>query len=304
MPLRVAFFGTPEFSIPSLQTLIADDRFEVVAVVTQPDKPVGRKQVLTASPIKQLALEHNIPVHQPKTLSQKKDEGVAFASVLRELNLDLCVVIAYGKIVPQTILDIPTYGCINIHGSILPLLRGASPIQYTILEGHEEAGVTIMQMDAGMDTGDMLHIERIPVAAGETSSTLHDKLKVLGAEVLGDVLIGYVTGEIAPLKQDDESATYCSLIKKEDGLIDWSRSADEIDRQIRAYTPWPGCYTIANEGSENELRVKILEAHVEEADDERKLVIKTVQPAGKKPMSYQDFQRGNPEVRFQQKRRD
>lgn len=285
-PIRVVFFGTPEFSIPSLQALLDDARFAVVGVVTQPDKPVGRKQILTASPVKQLALEHNIPVFQPTTVRQKKEEGQQFLGTFTDLQPDIAVVIAYGKIIPQVVLDVPTHGCINIHGSILPLLRGASPIQYTILEGHEEAGVTIMQMDAGMDTGDMLHIERIPVAERETSATLHDKLKVLGANVLCDVLVSYINGEITPQKQNDDEATYCSLIKKEDGLIDWSRTPEEIDRQIRAYTPWPGCYTILND-----LRIKILEAHVQDGA----LNITRVQPAGKKPMSYEDFKKGNPD---------
>lgn len=281
---KVVFFGTPDFSTPSLQALIESDEFAVIAVVTQPDKPTGRKQILTASPVKKLAQHNNIPVLQPSTLSQKKEEGITFRDQLRDLQPDFCVVIAYGKIIPQAILDIAPDKFINIHGSVLPILRGASPIQYTILEGHPTGGVTIMVMDAGMDTGPILAIQEVSIELDETSQSLHDKLRMIGADILIPTLTAYVNGDIQPRAQNEAEATYCSLIAKTDGLIDWSSSPEHIDRQIRAFTPWPGAYT-----EQYGKRIQIIAAHVEG----NHLVIDSVKPAGKQEMTYAEYIRGN-----------
>ena len=286
-PYKTVFFGTPEFSVPVLEALHESDDFEVIAAVTQPDKPVGRKQILTSPAVKVRAEELGIPVIQPRYVRKKRDEGKAFIEELTALQPDVCVLVAYGKIMPLYVLDIPKKGFINIHGSVLPLLRGASPIQMAIAEGFTETGVTIMEMDAGMDTGAIISTASIPVAERETAATLHDKLSVLGAEELVRSLPLYMAGDIQAQEQNDAEATYCALIQKEDGEIHWYNPPEEIERRIRAFTPWPGCYTVIDD-----LRIKILEAHMENG----KLVIDTVQPAGKKPMSYEDFIKGRPNI--------
>lgn len=285
---RIVFFGTPELSLPTLEALIK--HYTVVGVVTQPDKPVGRKQVLTSPPVKLLAQQHGIPVFQPRSLKQNKESGQAFLAEFKALQPDVVILIAYGKIIPKEILEIPKFGFINIHVSLLPLLRGASPIQSAILHGFTTTGATVMLMDEGMDTGPTLSQREVAIDPQETSITLHDKLKTVGAELLIETLPQYLSGELQPQQQDESQATYCKLIDKTDGEIDWSASAVDIDRKIRAFTPWPGAYTFCNNK-----RVKLLQAHLSPTQE---LMIDHVQPEGKKPMSYADFLRGNPDCQL------
>lgn len=287
MRKRVIFFGTPEIAVPALRAL--NNEYDVVGVVTKPDKPVGRKKILTAPPVKRLALELGIPVFQPKTLQPTKKSGAQAIAELQALAAQVCVVFAYGKILPRKVLEMTPLGCVNVHPSMLPVLRGPSPLQGAILEGLPETGVSIMLLDEEMDTGPLIAQERLVLDARETAETLHDKAAQLSGTLLTRALAGYIDGSLTPQPQDNDKATYCSLIKKEDGLIDWSRSAEEIDRQIRAFTPWPGVYTFCGD-----TRVKILVAHVAGGT----LIIERVQPEGKQPMSYEDFQRGYPDCRF------
>jgi methionyl-tRNA formyltransferase len=238
MPHRVIFMGTPEFAVPSLSALLNAPDFEVVCVVTQPDRPAGRGQKLQAPPVKQVALEHNVPILQP----QKLREAGVFER-LQAYAPDLIVVAAFGQILRQNVLDLPRYGCINVHASLLPRWRGAAPIQAAIRAGDAETGITIMQMDAGLDTGPMLRQRAIPIAPNETGQTLHDKLAALGGALLIETLRDYLDGKIAPQPQDDSAHTYAPMLKKEDGRINWADSAAEIARQVRAYYPYPVAYT-------------------------------------------------------------
>lgn len=232
----VVFMGTPDFAVPTLQALI--DYHDVIGVVTQPDRPAGRGGKIRQSPIKELALQHNIPVFQPKKL--RKQEAI---EELNQWQPDVFVVAAFGQILPQEVLDIPEYGSINVHASLLPRWRGAAPIHAAIRAGDEETGVTIMKMDAGLDTGPMLLKGAIPIEANETGQSLHDKLAKIGADLLIEALPQYISGELQPQEQDDSLATYAPQISKEEGDIDWSQSADAIERLVRAFTPWPGTFT-------------------------------------------------------------
>jgi len=229
--------GTAELSCASLEKLAAGKDFSVVAVVTQPDKPKGRDLKLTPSPVKVLAEKLNIPVLQPL---KARDEN--FIGQMRELKLDLMVVVAYGQILPQKLLDVPPHGCLNVHTSLLPKYRGAAPIQWAIADGEPETGVTIMKMDAGLDTGPMLATRRTPILASDDSQVLHDRLALLGAELLVETIPAYVSGKIAPQPQPAEGGSYAAKIKKEDGRIDWTMPAQKIWNRLRAFTPWPGAY--------------------------------------------------------------
>lgn len=233
---RIVFMGTPEFAIPSLRQLIA--AHDVVAVVTQPDRPAGRNKRLTESPIKQLAASAGIPVFQPRRIREP-----ASLEMLAGVGAEIYVVVAFGQILPQAVLDLPTHGTLNVHASLLPSWRGAAPIQAAVRAGNKESGVTIMLLDAGLDTGPILSRHAVALAGAETGQSLHDKLSVLGADLLSHTLPRYLAGEIAPQAQDDALATYAPQIKKSDGRIDWTRSAAEIDRLVRAFTPWPGAFT-------------------------------------------------------------
>lgn len=235
---RIVFMGTPEFAVPCLEALIRAD-YPVVMAVTQPDKPVGRKRVMTAPPVKQTALAHNIPVYQPHKL-RNNEESI---ETLNNTQADLFVVVAYGKILPQSILDIPAHGCINVHASLLPKYRGSAPIQWSIVKGEHLTGVTTMVLDAGMDTGDMLLKREVSIALDDTAVTLSDKLSAAGAELLLETLPGYLSGDIQPQAQDEAAATAIPLLKKEDGEIDWSQSATALYNQIRGFYPWPGTFT-------------------------------------------------------------
>lgn len=235
--LRIIFAGTPAFSVPPLQALI-DSPHQVVAVYTQPDRPAGRGRKLTPGPVKQLALAHEIPVFQPLNFKSEDDRRQ-----LADLQADLMVVVAYGLILPQSVLDTPRLGCINIHASLLPRWRGAAPIQRAILAGDRETGITIMQMEAGLDTGPMLHIETCPINADDTGSSLHDRLMVLGAQALMKTLPGLINGTLQARRQDDALACYAAKLQKGEAQIDWSQDAEHISRQVRAFNAWPVAQT-------------------------------------------------------------
>lgn len=236
--LRIIFAGTPEFAATALAALIKHGH-EIVAVYTQPDRPAGRGRKLMQSPVKQLALTHGIPVQQPASL--KKDP--AALEHLRAYQPDVMIVAAYGLLLPQTVLDIPTHGCLNIHASLLPRWRGAAPIQRAILAGDTHTGITIMQMDAGLDTGDMLLTLPIAIGAHETGGDLHDRLAALGAEAILQTLQDLQARRLQPEKQDNALATYAKKLDKQEAWIDWTQPAAQIDRQIRAFNPWPVAQT-------------------------------------------------------------
>lgn len=229
--------GTPAFSLPTLQTLI-DSSHEVVAVYTQPDRPSGRGNKVVCSEVKQKAIDYQLPIYQPAQIKQQQE-----VQKFRDLQADVAVVIAYGQILPREILEAPKHGCINIHGSLLPKYRGASPIQAAILEGEPVTGLTTMMMDEGMDTGAMLLRREIPIAMTETAQSLHDKLAALGGELILETLDLLENGRLISQPQDDYQATKTSLLTKEMGRINWRQSAVQIERQVRAYNPWPTAYT-------------------------------------------------------------
>jgi methionyl-tRNA formyltransferase len=237
--MRLIFMGTPEFAVPSLTRLISDGH-EVAAVFTQPDKPAGRGQHLQPPPVKTLALEHNIPVHQPARIKANEDVRAIFQNVVP----DACVVAAYGKILPAWLLHIPRLGCINLHASLLPKYRGAAPINWAIARGERETGITIMQMDVGMDTGPMLSSRAIEIGPDETAPELSERLSRVGAELLSETLPMVERGQLQPIAQDDTKATYAPMLKREDGLIDWRMTAGEIANRVRAFQPWPATYTM------------------------------------------------------------
>jgi len=230
--------GTADLSCASLELLARDERFSVVAVVTQPDKPKGRDLKLTPSPVKILAEKLGLPVLQPLKARDEK-----FIGELRELKPDIMLVVAYGQILPQAMLDLPPHGCLNVHTSLLPKYRGAAPIQWAIADGEPETGVTIMQMDAGLDTGPILSTRRTPILPTDDSQILHDRLARLGAELLAETIPAYVAGKILPQPQPATGSTHAAKIKKEDGQINWNQPAVQIWNRLRAFTPWPGAFT-------------------------------------------------------------
>ncbi len=236
--MKLVFMGTAELSCASLQKLAATKDWSVVAVVTQPDKPKGRELKLAPSPVKVLAEKLRLPVLQPL---KARDE--AFFGLIRGLQPDLMVVVAYGQILPQRLLDVPPHGCLNVHTSLLPKYRGAAPIQWAIADGEPETGVTIMKMDAGLDTGPTLAVRRTPILPTDDSQILHDRLAQLGAELLVDTIRNYVAGKIVPQPQPVAGATYAAKIKKEDGRVNWIWPAGRIWNRLRAFTPWPGAFT-------------------------------------------------------------
>ena len=257
-PLRIIFLGTAELSCASLEKLSANQPFSVITVVTQPDKPKGRDLKLTPSPVKVLAEKLQLPISQPL---KARDE--VFVSELRALNPDLIVVVAYGQILPQSILDLPRFGCLNVHTSLLPKYRGAAPIQRAIAEGETETGVTIMQMDAGLDTGPILSRRRTPILPADNSQTLHDRLAQLGAELLVETIPAWVAGTISPQPQPAAGVTYAAKIKKEDAHINWQAPAEHIWNRLRAFTPWPGAFTFLPASPKPQL-LKIWQAEVVE----------------------------------------
>ena len=297
-PLRIIFAGTPDFAAKHLSALLNSEH-EVIAVYSQPDRPAGRGKKLKPSDVKQLAVSNDIPVYQPISLRNEEAQ-----QELAALNADLMVVVAYGLILPQIVLDTPRLGCINVHGSLLPRWRGAAPIQRSIWAGDAETGVTIMQMDLGLDTGAMLHKVTCPIADDETSASLYDKLAALGPQGLLETLTQISDNTAVAEVQDDEQANYASKLSKEEANIDWTQSAVEIERQVRAFNPWPVSYTQIAEQN-----VKIWQASVSEettdaqpgtviaatkqgiqvATDNGVLTLLNLQLAGKKAMPVQDI---------------
>lgn len=253
--MRLIFAGTPEFARIALARL-HEAGHEIVAVLTQPDRPAGRGMKLCPSPVKQLALQLGLTVLQPQTLRHP-----AIQTQLKTFKADAMIVAAYGLILPQEVLDIPRYGCLNIHASLLPRWRGAAPIQRAIEAGDEETGITIMQMDQGLDTGDILLMESLPIEAGETAASLHDKLAELGGELMVHGLQRLENGLLTPAPQGEKGATYAAKIVKEEAAIDWTLTARQLDRRIRAFNPFPGAFT-TREGQ----MVKIWSSRVAEED--------------------------------------
>lgn len=301
---KIVFMGTPEFAVPTLKALLETQT--VVGVVTQPDRPAGRGRTLRPSPVKVVAAAAGIPLFQPRSLREP-----AMIAPLRQWAPEAIVVAAYGQILRPHVLDLPPLGCLNVHASLLPRWRGASPIQHAILAGDSESGISLMRMDAGLDTGPVYVQETVRLHADETAETLHDRLAALGASLLRTQLDAILAGEIAPIPQNDEEATYAPLISKEDGRIPWERSGVELDRHVRAMTPWPSAFT-----TWEDKRLKVLQAepvpgaglpdatpgYVVE-DRERIVVVagagglrlRVVQPAGKQAMAVEDFVRGRPD---------
>lgn len=248
--MRVLFAGTPDFAAAHLQALLDAPEHTVIGVYTQPDRPAGRGKKLTSSPVKKLALEHQLPVFQPQSLKDPEQQRI-----LNELQAEIMVVVAYGLILPQPVLDAPRLGCINVHASILPRWRGAAPIQRAIEAGDPETGVTIMQMDAGLDTGAMLSVCRCEIDRSETSASLHHKLEQLGAPALLHTLASIAAGRAVAVDQDDHLSCYAAKITKQEALIDWNQPAQVLDRQVRAFNPFPAAYTTLGE-----LRIKVWQA--------------------------------------------
>jgi methionyl-tRNA formyltransferase len=236
--LRILFMGTPELASESLRALLETASFQVVAVVTQPDQPKGRGLKLQSSPVKQIALHKSLPVLQPE-----RARAETFIQELRKLQPDLIVAAAYGQILPGSILELPRLGCLNVHTSLLPKYRGAAPIQRAVLNGDAETGVTIMKMDAGMDTGGILAQEKTTIQPGDNSQTLHGRLGRMGAELLVKTIPEYVAGNIRPRPQPAEGASYAPKIRKQDGQIDWNQPAHAVRNRVRAMVPWPGAFT-------------------------------------------------------------
>lgn len=297
-PLKIIFAGTPDFAAKHLAALL-ETQHQIVGVLTRHDKPAGRGKKLTPSPVKVLAQEHDIPVFQPVSLRDAENQ-----QWLKDRNADLMIVVAYGLILPQAVLDIPRLGCLNVHGSLLPRWRGAAPIQRSIWAGDAETGVTIMQMDAGLDTGDMLYKAVCPITADDTSATLYEKLAVTGPKALIHTVDMLSSGQCTPEKQDDTLANYAEKLSKEEARIDWQQDAAHIERCIRAFNPWPMSYFMAQEQL-----IKVWQAEVIDdsqgkqpgtiiSADKNGICIATgngilnitqLQPPGKKAMSAQDI---------------
>jgi methionyl-tRNA formyltransferase len=270
----------------------------VVGVYTQPDRPAGRGRQLAVSPVKAVALEHGVPVYQPASFKAAQD-----VEALAAIGADLMVVVAYGLLLPQPVLDAPRLGCVNIHASLLPRWRGAAPIQRAVLAGDAETGITIMRMEAGLDTGPMLHVRRLPIAAGETGGSLHDRLSILGAEALMEALPGIEAGTLVAQPQDDALATYARKLQKAEALIDWALPAAVLERQVRAFNPWPVAETrldgetlriwraqaIAGEGGRPGEVMAAARDGVEVAAGEGRLRILELQPPGRRVMAARDF---------------
>lgn len=256
--MNIAFMGTPDFAVPSLETLIKE--FGVKAVFTQPDRPKGRGKKLAMSPVKEVAVENNIPVYQP--LKIRNDEESI--NVLKSLDLDFIIVVAFGQILPKEILDIPRYGCINLHGSLLPKYRGAAPIQWSVINGEKIAGNTTMLMDVGLDTGDMLLTNEVEVTDDMTSGELYEILKTTGGDLLVETIRGVKDGKIVPKKQDDSKSCYASMLNKDMAKINWDLSAEKIHNLIRGLNPWPIATT-----TYNDLTMKIYKSHVENMNSQK-----------------------------------
>lgn len=301
MSMRIVFMGTPDFSVPVLETLIQSNH-EIVGVVTQPDKPKGRGKEIQFTPVKVKALEYQLRVYQPVKVREE-----SFVDVLKEMDPDVIIVIAFGQILSKTVLDIPKYGCINVHASLLPKYRGAAPIQWAVIEGEEKSGITIMQMDAGIDTGDILLQKEITLDKKETGGSLFDKLSLLGGDLVLETLAIAEEGRLKPVKQEESLATKVTMFSKGFGKIDFTRPAAEIERLIRGLNPWPSAFTGLNGKT-----LKIWDADVTAGDRTKEpgeiiavtkdsiviqtgmeaLAVKELQLEGKKRMSAEAFLRG------------
>lgn len=297
-PLRIIFAGTPEFAAHHLTTLI-ENGYNIVGVLTQPDRPAGRGNKLTASAVKSVALQHNLPIFQPISLRDEQNQ-----LQLATFNADLMIVVAYGLILPQAVLDIPRLGCINVHGSLLPRWRGAAPIQRALWAGDLQTGITIMQMDAGLDTGNMICKASCDISTTDTSATLYDKLAILGPQTLLHALQQIENNNYKTQPQDEHDASYAKKLSKEEAKLDWQLSAQQLERCIRAFNPWPVSYfsidnnlikvwqaNVINETT-NALPGTIVntgKSGIQIATGQGILNITQLQPAGKKPMSAQDL---------------
>ncbi|AJI94022.1 methionyl-tRNA formyltransferase [Yersinia ruckeri] len=296
--LRVIFAGTPDFAARHLDALTAS-RHQVVGVFTQPDRPAGRGNKLTPSPVKILAEQHHIPVFQPKSLRPEENQHL-----VADLNADIMVVVAYGLILPKAVLEMPRLGCINVHGSLLPRWRGAAPIQRSLWAGDKETGITIMQMDVGLDTGDMLHKIACQILPEDTSASLYNKLAELGPQGMLTTLQQLAVGQAKPEVQDEQLVTYAEKLSKEEAKLDWSLSAQQLERCIRAFNPWPVSYFVIDEQPVKVWQAQVLPAvedvqpgTIVQADKqgiqvgtaEGVLNITQLQPAGKKSMSAADL---------------
>jgi methionyl-tRNA formyltransferase len=299
--MRIIFMGSPTFATPSLKAL--HERYEICAVITQPDRPAGRGRSLRESAVKKLAASHSLPILQPENL---KDNGIY--RDLSDFKADLIVVASFGQILPERILNLPKYGSINVHASLLPRWRGAAPIQASIVEGDERTGVTIMKMDAGLDTGPIIDQRSTPISEDETGGELESRLAVLGSQLIRDTIPGYISGEIVPSPQDDSLATYAPMLKKKDGQIDPGFDAARLSRQVRAYEPWPTSFFFwnnlrivvrsarsMNQNIANPGEVFIFEGAPAIATIDGSLVLETIQPAGKREMKAADFLNGSPD---------
>jgi len=300
--LRVIFAGTPDFAATALSALIKSEH-QVIAVYSQPDRPAGRGRKLRASPVKEVALEHDIPVYQPENLksAEAQDE-------LRALNADVMVVAAYGLLLPQAVLDIPRFGCLNIHASLLPRWRGAAPIQRAIAAGDKESGITIMQMNAGLDTGDILQLSPCPITKQDSGGSLHDKLAEIGATAILETLENVANDTLNPVEQDDTLASYAHKLDKKEAQINWQDSAENIGRMIRAFNPWPVAYTQVDDKTLRLWQAEVLEKDSKEAAGtviscdkkgidiscgEGTLRILKLQPSGSKAMDVAAFMNGH-----------
>lgn len=297
--LRIILMGTPDFSVPAFEAVINHSGHDVIAIYTQPPRPKGRGHKVQQSPVHDLAEAHGIPVYTPHSLKKTQTDAIA---TFQNLEADLAVVAAYGLILPKAVLDAPTYGCVNIHASLLPKWRGASPIHHAIWKGDRQTGITLMHMDVGLDTGDMIAKQTLPITNKTTLKTLHDNLAQLGAEMLITYIDSLAINQ-APqaTPQDDDAATYAPLLKKSDGLIDWSHSAEAIDRQIRALDTFTHCHgkrlkvhqTLVATHSSSETAGTIINKNGDVAcGDGTVLTLLSIQPEGKKPMAFRDVLNG------------
>lgn len=299
--MRIAFMGTPDFSVDCLRVL-SQSKHEIVGVFCQPDKPVGRKQVLTPPDVKVEALKHGYKIYQPTSLENGKG-----LEILRELQPDLVVVVAYGKILPDDCLNFPKYGCINVHASILPKYRGASPIHFAVLNGDKETGVTVQQMDSGIDTGDILNIIKCPIGENDTTERMYEVLAPLGAKAMLETIDMIENGTLHPIKQDEALASKVGLLSRDMGVIDWSCSAEQIHNKIRGLYSWPGASTtlsgktlklhssVLSQEKGNNIPGEVVECNgklIISCGDNSCVELKTVQLEGKKRMDAQSFLNG------------
>lgn len=300
---KIVFMGTPDFSVPILRQIIKDG-YEVIGVVTQPDRPVGRKKILTPPPVKVEALEHGIPVYQPEKIRQKEE-----LEKILSLNPDLIVTAAFGQILPNELLEAPTHGCINVHASLLPELRGGAPIHYAIIQGKKKTGITIMYMVEKLDAGDILTSVEVPISDEDNVGTLHTKLSKAGADLLSETLPRLLDGKLSPIPQNNEEATFAWNIKRDQEKIDWTKSGEEIYNHIRGLNPWPGAFTsldgsvlkvwrsekvsdLSSQESGTILKIEP-DGIIVSTGNETAIKIKELQPSGKTKMTSEEFLRGS-----------